>query len=208
MKKKSLIVLTGLSLMLSSCGSVAESSHSKQNEQAPANADDIDVLKEENGQTPAYADDVDTSEGLNGQTEGDVIHKIEGIWVGISYNKNSLQEYTLHEFYFDGEDSVRSTAYDLSSVRGHGIKNVIQYSEEGTYYVNDEKFIHVQYTDLSYDFDYPNNDGDVLEQVTYRGRWDYHRIDSKFLDELIEDLREEGTDIIEEKYSDFVYDVS
>jgi hypothetical protein len=199
MKKLCIIVL--VCLLLSSCGSKT----------------DVDKTSEQQKSTESSSN---TDE--SGKTEEDAISKIKGTWVCIEYAGYLSEPYTLKEYYFDGKDTVNVAVFWLSE---SGITNVFNSYEEGTYYVNEQKIIYADFSenlngDTSDDwhdeyFDYFGSDENVLEmirvgddgKITRKGEY-FHRIDADELDELIEDLRDEGTDIIEEKYSDFVYTMS
>ena len=158
------------------------------------------------GETVAVAeeglDEFEFYADMNGNSDEESIAALEGKWVAIEFCKSSIAPYTLKRYYFNGKGQATLKYYIIKET---GFDYILDF--EGTYYLNDNGLI---YADMENEDGFDRaldylKDEDILQLVTNRGRWNYYRIDDITEQNLIDDLREYGTSIIQEKYSNYVY---
>lgn len=165
-----------------------------------SNADDSSASSSDSVDAVAEGLDESTAD-MNGNSDEESIAALEGKWVAIGFCEN-FDEYTLERYYFNGKGQATLTCYSLKET---GFDYILDY--EGTYYLNDIGMLYTHMEgELNRAFDYLK-DEDIL-QLVGRGRGNYYRIDDITEQNLIDDLREYGTSIIQEKYSNYVYDTS
>ena len=166
-----------------------------------SNADDSSASSSDSVDAVAEGLDESTAD-MSGNSDEESIAALEGKWVAIEFRKDSIAPYTLERYYFNGKGQATLKTYALKET---GFDYILDY--EGTYYLNDNGLI---YADMENEDGFDRaldylKDEDILQDVSRVGRWNYYRIDDITEQNLIDDLREYGTSIIQEKYSNYVY---